>query len=145
MLFVYAMLTMSLTGAGIAALRGVEASVIGGLLAVYLVVTVLTTVRPAFSVREHPCDLYMEYSNRAIWQSVFGSERGILPIMQPLHAVFCRYPEIPLLVRMDCSDIILAQFSSRPLKGSETFIAKSTQPMGSRNPKISGVDEDSLK
>lgn len=45
-LFVYVMLTMSLTGAGVAALTGVEASVIGGLLTAYLVITALTTVRP---------------------------------------------------------------------------------------------------
>ncbi len=45
-LFVYAMLTMSLTGAAIAALTGVETSVIAGLLAAYLVITALTTVRP---------------------------------------------------------------------------------------------------
>lgn len=46
MLFVYAMLVMGLTGAAIAALTGVETSVTGGLLAAYLVVTGVTTVRP---------------------------------------------------------------------------------------------------
>jgi uncharacterized membrane protein len=48
MVFVYAMLTLSLTGAGIAASGrggGWEASVIGGLLTAYLVTTALTTVR----------------------------------------------------------------------------------------------------
>ena len=44
--FVCAMVTMALSGALIAAVRGAEASVIGGLLASYLVVTALTTVRP---------------------------------------------------------------------------------------------------
>lgn len=46
-LFVYAMLTMALTGAIIAALQSVEASVIAGLLAAYLVTTALATVLPA--------------------------------------------------------------------------------------------------
>lgn len=46
-LFVYAMVTMSLTGAVIAVLRGIEANALGGLLAAYLVITALTTVRPA--------------------------------------------------------------------------------------------------
>jgi uncharacterized membrane protein len=46
MLFVYSMGTMSITGAVIAGLTGVEASVIAGLLTAYLVVTALTTVRP---------------------------------------------------------------------------------------------------
>ena len=46
MLFVYVMLTMSLTGALIAAMRGTESSVIAGLLTAYLVITGLTTVRP---------------------------------------------------------------------------------------------------
>lgn len=46
MLFVYATLTMSLTGAVIAALGGGEGSVIGGLLTAYLLITGLTTVRP---------------------------------------------------------------------------------------------------
>lgn len=44
--FVYAMVTMASTGALIAALGGGEASVVAGLLAGYLVVTALTTVRP---------------------------------------------------------------------------------------------------
>ena len=46
LLFVYAMLVMASTGALMATLAGGEASVIGGLLAGYLVVTALTTVRP---------------------------------------------------------------------------------------------------
>ena len=46
MFFVYAMVTMGLTGAGIAALTGVETSVMMGLLTTYLVITSLTTVRP---------------------------------------------------------------------------------------------------
>jgi len=46
MLFVYAMVTMSLTGAMIAAFRGIETNALGGLLAAYLVITSLTTVRP---------------------------------------------------------------------------------------------------
>jgi uncharacterized membrane protein len=45
-LFVCAMLVMSLTGAALAALEGEAGSVIGGLLAGYLVTTALTTVRP---------------------------------------------------------------------------------------------------
>lgn len=44
--FVYAMLTMGLSGALIAALTGVETSVIMGCLAAYLVFTGLTTVAP---------------------------------------------------------------------------------------------------
>jgi hypothetical protein len=46
MLFVYAMVTMSVLAAVIAAFEGVETSVTGGLLTAYLVVTALTTVRP---------------------------------------------------------------------------------------------------
>lgn len=46
MLFVYAMVTMSVTGVVMAVLKGDEASVIGGLLAAYLVITALNTVRP---------------------------------------------------------------------------------------------------
>ncbi|MGH7493682.1 MAG: hypothetical protein ACREOO_14995 [bacterium] len=46
MLFVYAMVTMSLTGAMIAALRGIETNALGGLLAAYLVITSLSTVSP---------------------------------------------------------------------------------------------------
>ncbi len=45
-LFVYAMVTMSLTGAVIAALRDIETNALAGLLAAYLVITALTTVRP---------------------------------------------------------------------------------------------------
>ena len=45
--FVYAMVTMALTGAGIAAWGRGEASVVAGLLTGYLVVTGLATVRPA--------------------------------------------------------------------------------------------------
>lgn len=45
-LFVYAMVTMALTGAGIAAVQRAEGSVIGGVLAAYMVITGLTTVRP---------------------------------------------------------------------------------------------------
>ena len=45
-LFVYAMLVMAGLGALLAAVQGGEASVIGGLLAGYLVITSLTTVRP---------------------------------------------------------------------------------------------------
>ena len=46
--FVYAMLTLSLTGATIAALGAGEASVVAGLLAAYLVITGLITVKPVF-------------------------------------------------------------------------------------------------
>lgn len=46
MVFVYALVTMAASGAVIAALLGGEASVIAGLLAGYLVLTALTTVRP---------------------------------------------------------------------------------------------------
>ena len=49
-LFVLAMLTMSLTGATIAAVRQQEANVIAGLLTAYLVFTGLTTVRPIASL-----------------------------------------------------------------------------------------------
>lgn len=45
-LFVHAMVTMSLTGVVIAVLRGIETNALGGLLAAYLVITALTTVRP---------------------------------------------------------------------------------------------------
>ena len=53
LLFVYAMLTMSLTGAAIAAFAGVPGSVVAGLLAAYLCATALLTVRSrtAFSRR----------------------------------------------------------------------------------------------
>lgn len=50
--FVYAMLTMALTGAFIAAVTGVETSVVMGLLAAYLVCTGLTTVSPFRSGRQ---------------------------------------------------------------------------------------------
>lgn len=46
LLFVAAMVVMGLSGAAIAAMTGVPGSVIGGLLAAYLVVTGWTTVRP---------------------------------------------------------------------------------------------------
>ena len=46
MLFVYAMLTMALVGAGIAAWQGTEGSVIGGVLTAYLVTTGLIALRP---------------------------------------------------------------------------------------------------
>jgi uncharacterized membrane protein len=45
-LFVYSMVTMSLTGVVISVLRGIETNALGGLLAAYLVITALTTVRP---------------------------------------------------------------------------------------------------
>ncbi|HEU4557114.1 MAG TPA: hypothetical protein VFS20_04665 [Longimicrobium sp.] len=45
-LFVYTMVVMGLSGAGIALARSGEATSIGGVLAAYLVVTALTTVRP---------------------------------------------------------------------------------------------------
>jgi hypothetical protein len=45
--FAYALVIMASTGALMAALQGGEASVIGGLLAGYLVITAVTTVRPA--------------------------------------------------------------------------------------------------
>lgn len=44
--FVGAMVVMGLSGAGIAAVAGVPSSVTAGLMAAYLVVTALTTVRP---------------------------------------------------------------------------------------------------
>jgi hypothetical protein len=47
--FFYSMVVLSLTGTGIALVRGSEGSVIGGLLAGYLVTTALTTVRPPFA------------------------------------------------------------------------------------------------
>lgn len=46
MLFVLAMLLLGLTGAGIAAWEGSVGSVLGGVFAIYLVITALTTVRP---------------------------------------------------------------------------------------------------
>ena len=45
-LFLYAMVTMSVTASLIYAVRGEDGSVIGGLMAAYFVVTALTTVRP---------------------------------------------------------------------------------------------------
>jgi uncharacterized membrane protein len=45
-LFVYAMLTMSLTGAGMAAFKGNVGNVVAGVLTAYLVITALITVRP---------------------------------------------------------------------------------------------------
>lgn len=47
MLFVYSMIAMALHGAVIAALKGTEISVIAGLLTAYMVITALTTARPA--------------------------------------------------------------------------------------------------
>jgi uncharacterized membrane protein len=44
--FVYAMITMALTGAVIAALKGSEGVALGGVLTAYLVITALITVRP---------------------------------------------------------------------------------------------------
>ncbi len=44
--FVWGMVVLGLTGAGIAAATSVEVSVVAGLTAAYLVVTALTTVRP---------------------------------------------------------------------------------------------------
>jgi uncharacterized membrane protein len=44
--FVYAMLVMGLSGAGIAAVRGQWGSFVGGILAAYFAVTALTTVLP---------------------------------------------------------------------------------------------------
>ena len=46
LVFVYAMATMGISGAVMAALTGVETSVIAGSLTAYLVVTALTAVRP---------------------------------------------------------------------------------------------------
>lgn len=46
MVFVYAMLTLGLTGAAIAAVGASEASVVAGLLAAYLVATGVLTVKP---------------------------------------------------------------------------------------------------
>jgi uncharacterized membrane protein len=46
MMFVYSMVALGVSGAGIAALNEGEASVIGGVLAAYLAITGLTTVRP---------------------------------------------------------------------------------------------------
>jgi len=51
MVFVYAMLTMAVTATAIAALRGIETSVAGGLLTAYMVLTALTAVRPAAAGR----------------------------------------------------------------------------------------------
>ena len=48
--FVYTMVGMAMTGAVIAALTGVEASVVAGLLTAYLVVTALMAVRPLTAV-----------------------------------------------------------------------------------------------
>lgn len=45
-LFVYAMLTMALTGAGMAAINGNVGNLVAGLLTTYLVTTALITVRP---------------------------------------------------------------------------------------------------
>ncbi|HEY0527248.1 MAG TPA: hypothetical protein VGD02_00350 [Gemmatimonadaceae bacterium] len=44
--FVGAMLTMALTGGGIAIVKGQTGNIFGGMLALYMVVTALTTVRP---------------------------------------------------------------------------------------------------
>jgi hypothetical protein len=49
MLFFYSMVGLGTSGAGIAALQGGEASVIGGLLTGYLVLTALSTVRAPFA------------------------------------------------------------------------------------------------
>lgn len=49
MLFFYSMVGLGFSGAGVAAVLGGEASVIGGLLAAYLVVTAVTTVRAPFA------------------------------------------------------------------------------------------------
>lgn len=46
MLFVYTMLTLSLTGAVIAAVRGKEGTAIGAVLTAYFLITALTAVRP---------------------------------------------------------------------------------------------------
>jgi uncharacterized membrane protein len=46
MVFVYAMLTMALSGAGIAAFRGQDGNLVAGLLTAYLVTTGFVTVRP---------------------------------------------------------------------------------------------------
>ncbi|MDH3525348.1 MAG: hypothetical protein OES32_17380 [Acidobacteriota bacterium] len=46
LVFVFAMLTMGLTGAGIAAVEGVEVSVVAGLSAAYLAWTAWSSVRP---------------------------------------------------------------------------------------------------
>ncbi|MDQ4044936.1 MAG: hypothetical protein M3173_05755 [Chloroflexota bacterium] len=46
-LFVYSMVTMAVVGAGMAAVHAQPGNVIAGLLATYLVVTALTTVRPS--------------------------------------------------------------------------------------------------
>lgn len=51
LLFVFVMLTMSLSGAVMAALEWNEGSIIAGLLAAYLVTTALLTVRPLTTVR----------------------------------------------------------------------------------------------
>src|SRR5712664_1747013 len=45
-LFVYAILAMSLTGAGMAAFKANVGNVVAGLLTAYLVITALITVRP---------------------------------------------------------------------------------------------------
>lgn len=47
LVFVFAMLVLSLTGAGIAASTGSVGSVLGGVFAAYLTITALTTVRPS--------------------------------------------------------------------------------------------------
>jgi uncharacterized membrane protein len=47
LLFVCAMVAMGISATVMAAVRGVEGSVLGGLLAAYLVITALTTVRPS--------------------------------------------------------------------------------------------------
>ena len=52
-LFVFAMLTMSLTGAAMAAFEPNEGTVIAGLLAAYLVTTALLTVRPLTTTRRN--------------------------------------------------------------------------------------------
>lgn len=46
MVFVYSMLTLSLTGAAIATIKSQPANILGGLIAFYLVITGLLTVRP---------------------------------------------------------------------------------------------------
>ena len=55
-LFVYAMVAMAITGVMISVLRSIETNALGGLLAIYLVTTSLSTVRP-FTVRWRWLDL----------------------------------------------------------------------------------------
>lgn len=100
-LFVFAMLTMSLTGATVAAIGKNEGSVIAGLLAAYLVTTALLTVRPLTPTRRRVevgamlVALAMGASSLALGVDAFrtpGGARGGIPF-----PVFFMFGSIALL------------------------------------------------